>query len=343
MSPRQYGEVLMESDKQCVTGLVTDCLKTNNITMTKRCVIHMLKYQNTLTVENKHINSNLKNLVDLLNRHAIPFIVVKGQTLAIHYPNPLLRIAGDIDFYVPPSDFDRAQEVIRKEWGVEEFEQMSDDKTLNFDYNGSILEMHKALLLFARNRNRRYFSNLLETTPPTTITIDGCIVPTLEPTLNVFYTFGHIYHHFRLEGVAFRQLCDLAMLIHAYRDEIDKERLKEMLKSTGYTLAFLSIGDIVIKKLGLPAEEFPMEITPQAEKYSELMLKEILKGGNWGQYSREIHDKSSILHTLETGKIQVYHYLRYFKLSPGENLSIIYKNIPERLIVMWKRFGPKFH
>lgn len=60
------------------------------------------------------INAELIALAELFNKHNIKFIVFKGQTNAINYPHPLSRIPGDIDFYVPQEDLDKAISILKK-------------------------------------------------------------------------------------------------------------------------------------------------------------------------------------------------------------------------------------
>ncbi len=337
MSPRQYGQVMEEADKQCVLGLITDCLRSNNMGLQKKCVIHMLKLQNSLTKENKHINENLKKLVDLLNKHQIRYVVVKGQTIGALYPKPLLRVPGDIDFYVNPNERDRTLDIISKEWNVTEFDHNPDGKEISFDYEETVYELHNALLLFENKKNATYFNSLVEQSATSSLMIEDCEVKTLEPTLNIFYTFGHLYHHFRSEGVATRQLCDLTMLLHKYRDTIDRARLFDMLSKTGYTRAFSTFGSILIEKLGLPENEFPLEIKERDRKMAKKVLRIILEGGNWGGYNRKGFDKKGLKHALETGWIRVSHYITFFQLSPKENFSLLVKEIPRRIFKLVKR------
>ena len=48
---------------------------------------------------------------DLLTQHSIPYVVLKGVSSAIYYPNPLTRAMGDVDFYVSKEHLDTAKEL----------------------------------------------------------------------------------------------------------------------------------------------------------------------------------------------------------------------------------------
>ena len=336
MTPWEYKAVMVDAEKQCVTGLITDCLRTNNIGLKKKCVIHMLKLQKALVAENQRINSNLKELLDLLGKKGITPIIVKGQTLGALYPTPNLRVPGDIDFYVLPNDFETTLQTIEQEWLKESADREKIDKEFAFNHNGTTMELHRHLLMFSNKKLMRYFCNLAETSEQVSVNVDGIEVKTLEPTVNTFYTFCHLYHHFRMEGVAVRQLCDMTILLHANKDAIDRKRLEEILRQTGYTNAFKAFGSIIIKKIGLPEDEFPIHITEKDHHRGNKILKEILRSGNWGLYGRKTHE-TNMMHTLETGKIEIMNNLRFFNLSPRENFSQLTRDVPLRVKLLFKR------
>ena len=337
MTPWEYKEVITFAEKQCVIGLVIDSLRSNNIELQKKCVIHMLKLHNSLQIENRHINESVVQLVRLLEQHNIQYMVVKGQTLGAHYPKPLLRVPGDIDFYVIPRDRERTMELLTSEWKIDDFDFNSDGKEIALKHEGTTFELHNALLMFESKKNASYFNELVEKSEKVTVKVGECETKTLEPTLNVFYTFGHLFHHFRSEGVAIRQLCDLALLLHKHHDVLDKVRLAKMLDNLGYTRAFASFGSILIDKLGLPEEEFPMKITEKDRRMAQKVLKVILEGGNWGEYGRKGFEKKGLSHALETGWIRISHYVSFFRLSPKENFMMLTREVPRRVMKLVKR------
>lgn len=95
--------------------------------------------------------------------------------------------------------------------------------------------------------------------------IDNKKIPILSPTLNLAYTFLHLYHHLIELGVALRQFCDIAVLCYtaamAEQDQnkersIDKERLTEILSHLDFQKAFTAIGTILVDDLGLSKNYF---------------------------------------------------------------------------------------
>jgi len=155
-------------------------------------------------------------------------------------------------------------------------------------------------------------------------------VPTLSPTVNAFYVFVHLYHHFMKEGVGLRQLCDWARLLHVEREKIDRAKLTEILEALGYTKAFCTFGSVLVEWLGLPADDFPFALTDAHKRKAEQVLQVVHSGGNFGKHDRK-HASNAWLHSLQTGWRSVSHVVRFFSLSLGENLHLIPRLVKESL------------
>ena len=329
MTPWEYKAVMDDAEKQCVMGLITDCLRSNNMGLRKPCVVHMIQLQNTLEAENKRVNARLHELCQLMKDNRITLIVVKGQTLGTFYPKPLLRTIGDIDFYIPAKHFQNARKLIEKNWNIQ-IEEGESKMHVSFRYKDIEFEMHRFLREFPNKKMQKAFNQLMDAYPPYPVEVEGLEVPTLMPAMNVFYTFLHLYHHFIKLGVALRQLCDLTMLLHHHRDNIDRKLLVKTLDDFGFTRAFRAIGTILIDKLGLPQEEFPIPVDDTDRKYGERALQLILKHGNWGQYERDIHDRKSFRYMFERAYFRLSNQFFFFRLSPKYNRSLLFDELPKK-------------
>lgn len=324
----KYKSVMKTADKQCIMGLLADGMKISNTNLEKESFYHLLKLRQSLTEENEKVNANLYELCHLLNGAAIPFMVVKGQVAGAFYPHPMMRMPGDIDFYIPSAKFDQAINLLNSEWS-EEMDD-SNDRHIEFKHNGTVFEAHRYLLRFPNKKMQRQFDQLVDSYPSEMVTVGGEKVPTLMPTLNVLYTFLHLFNHFIQIGVALRQVCDLAMLLHYNKDTIDRALLDQWLKDFDITRAFLAFGTILTDKLGLPEEEFPYPITDYDREYGEKVLRLIVKHGNWGAYRRKNHDSHSISFMFERMKIRLSNHLLFYRLAPRYNRSLIFGTLPRK-------------
>jgi hypothetical protein len=325
----KYKSLMKSADKQCVMGLMADGLKTSNIGLERESFFHLLKLEQTLTEENEKVNANLHELCQILQEAGIPFMVVKGQVAGAFYPKPELRMPGDIDFYVPQKHFDRATSMIFERLGKETDE--SNDRHIALKHNGTVYEAHRYLLRFPNKKMQRQFDQLVESNPAEIVTVNGEEVPTLMPTLNVLYTFLHLFNHFIQIGVALRQLCDLAMMLHSLRDRIDRELLDRWLKEYDITRAFIAFGAILTDKMGLPKEEFPYPITDSDREYGEKVLRLIVKHGNWGAYRRKNHDSRSLSFMLERSYIRLSNHVLFYRLAPKYNRALIFGALPRKI------------
>ena len=333
MTPWEYKEVMEVAEKQCVTGLVTDCLKSNDVNLQKKCVVHMLQLQNSLIKTNRLLDEGVVELSRLFNEHHIRFAIVKGQTIAAFYPKPQLRVPGDIDFWVAPEDISKAIAVLNQAWNTQLKEEKFGLKHMGFKRNGFDYELHKKLLALTTKKNVGFLDHLVETEPLCPITIgDYDKVMTPNPTVNTLYTFCHLFHHLRIEGLAWRQLCDWAVLMKHYQSQIDNKKLLDYLETMGYTKAYSAFGSIIVKKLGFPKEDFPLPITEKDNKWGNKILEDILKHGNWGKYDSSIGDKHILSNKIKFWFFGISRYFKYFGLAPKETLSFTLRRIPTMML-----------
>ena len=109
-----------------------------------------------------------------------------------------------------------------------------------------------------------------------------------------------------------------------------RKLLAKVLDEFGFTKAFRAIGTILIVKLGLPLEEFPLPINDTDKKYGDKALKLILKHGNWGQYERSSHDRKSLRYMFERAFSRISNQLLFLRLSPKYNRSLLFSELPDK-------------
>ena len=291
----------------------------------------MMKVHNSLELENKRLDDNVIALHHILSDKGIDYIVVKGQVVGSLYPKPHMRVPGDIDFYVPPKFFQNAVDALNEKWDVN-LDGSRKKMHQAFKYNGNNFEMHRYLKYFPNKKRLKRFNDIIDRYPFDELSVSGTKIQTLNPTLSVFYTFVHLYGHFIELGVALRQLCDLAVLLHEQRERIDDELLLKLLKQFGYTRAFKAIGSIMVDQLGLPSADFPLQITSKDKRMGIRVLRLIWKHGNWGEYERS-YNKSDKNFTYFIGKtyFRIYIQVLFFRLSPMENFTLLFSELPRKV------------
>lgn len=313
-TPINYSQLIKLAEKQTVTPLVLQVLERKQVELPKEERRQMLIYTQKSVKHNRKLNQEIGALVTLFQQHGIDYVVVKGQVLAVCYAHPVLRQGGDIDFYCDGQTFGKAWQLLKAKWGV----KVHDEKVETYEFyrDDVLLEMHQRLLHFYNQRKDAYWEKLLRETPRVTVAIEGYEVKTLHPTVHSLYVFLHLWHHLVELGVGLRQFCDLAMMLHHHRQDINHEEVRTHLQELGLEKAYRACGCILVEQLGLPAEDFPYQLTAQDRKYTQRILDVVFYRGNMGHYHR-VGGVRGWKHIMEAIAIKVSHFVKFYSLAPA--------------------------
>ncbi len=321
VSPGEARRLISMADKQTVTGLVIDMLIRKDVRMEQQKVFEAYGYLEQIKQQNRVMNAEVAAFARLMADTKTEYIMVKGQTLATLYPDPLLRMSGDIDFLV--KDYRHAAEVLKRHWDIDLPKHLA-EKEISFTHGQTLYELHTYLIDFGSSRHKRYWENAMAKSSLTYIIIGGERVVVMEPTLYVAYVFIHLFFHFIHEGIGLRHLCDWAVLMHRYANETDKERLKEVLQGVGLLKAFKAFGSILVDQLGMA--DFPLSLSEKDRNLQQRILKDITKGGNFGRDNRNVRSVG-LKYKVETMWLTLVNSIRYCSLAPQEMLLMTYRRI----------------
>lgn len=222
--------------------------------MKQQCVSSMINQQSMLAV--------LSQAWTALENAGIHPVLLKGFALAQYYPQPHLRQWGDIDLYVGQKQYHAACGILQTVFPDADHPPVEDEerKHYNFILPNTVLELHRVSMTFSHPRDRRYYEQLEETyltKDGPSFDCNGLSITIPEETFNLFFTFLHAWHHFNETGMNMKQLCDIAVLLHAYKDVIDHARLNEMLVKLHLLEVWQLVMYIMVKYLGVQREECP--------------------------------------------------------------------------------------
>lgn len=242
------------------------------IQMKQQCLMSMMQ-QNTMM-------PMLSQAWNALTKADIHPVLLKGLALAQYYQQPHLRQWGDIDLYVGQKQYHRACKVLDATFPDADHPAEDDEerKHYNYVFPNTVLEMHRISMGFHHPKDRRYYERLEEeclSKDGPTFDIDGLSITTPEETFNVFFTFLHAWHHFIETGMNMKQICDIAVLLHAKRDVINRNRLKEMLTKLHLMEVWQLMMYIIVQHLGLSHDEAPF-YTGQCQERAELLFDKIM-------------------------------------------------------------------
>lgn len=303
------------AEKQAVLGLLIDALIRNNVRMPQREVFKAVGGLEQIKRGNYLVNDGVVKLHKLMVNYGVNYAVMKGQVVASYYPDSLIRQSGDIDYYNNPAYYERSMQAVKEKWGIKP-EIHGSEKHADYEYEGNRYEAHFLLTdLHSRQRNK-YLQRLIDDDKRGAVNINGTRVRTFSSTLHSLYLFLHLYYHLIELGVGLRQFSDWAMILHTCKDEIDHEAIKKHLKVFGMEKAYRACGTILVRDLGLPANEFTYELTDYDMRYADKILDVVFYRGNMGHYNKR-GGFYGWKHKLESTGIKLSHFIKFYPLAPS--------------------------
>lgn len=327
LSDKEGEGVLLLAKQQTLSGLIIDALFRHNVKIPQPMVFESIGLLERIKQNNGLVNGGIARLNGLLAEPGVPYIIVKGQVVATYYPDPLLRQAGDIDFYCDKLYFEKARKLINEEWGINASAGGS-DKHIEFSYKDVIYEGHFSLISLYSRRNNSYWQKILNEDKELLVNIDGVDVKTLSPTLHALYIFLHLYHHLMELGVGLRQFCDWAMMLHACQDDIDLGLLHSHLQALKMEKAYRACGSILVDYLGLPEHELGYQLTDNDRRYGRKILDVVFYRGNMGHYNK----LSGRKHKIEAIGIKASHFFKFMPLAPSYSCHWLWHEFRRKVV-----------
>ncbi len=234
---------------------------------------------------NHRLNRMIAFLSEEYHHIQAPFILLKGQGVALNYPDPSKRTPGDIDlFFYRKGDYQKTKEwVLRGEYALEPESAVH----MGFDIQGIHVENHRLIAHIGRKKYNKSFQketeNLIHSNLWQETQLGETKVQLLPPTFNACFLFLHLFHHFIHSGVSMRQLCDWILHLSANEEQINQQEAGLFLKQLALNKPASLFAGIAEKYLGARPGIFPVE--PAFHPVlTEIIIKDILEGGHFGRY-----------------------------------------------------------
>ena len=316
-----WNAVMQTAEEQAIMGLVFyGAEKSMAGKVTQNQVFEWIGATEQIKAQNLQMNEELARFDRLMRKNGIEYRVVKGQIVGSCYPEPLLRQSGDIDLYFTPEHYRLCTDLLLQK-GIK-MDYDASEKHSEFDMNGILYELHWTLNNFSREKWQQYFDDVLQRDKGMMVKVGDNEIPTLSATVNALYIFIHLFHHLIHSGVGLRQLCDWMMWLHRYKCEIERVELKRHLQALELERPYRVLGALLVDKLGMPEEDFPLPITGKDRKRSQRIFTDMMKMGNFG-HNKQKTGRMGLLHSVQTGVQMVGQSVKYADLAPKEILGRI--------------------
>lgn len=337
VTPQEIGEVLKLAKAQTVFGLVFNALVTNQVKLDKKALFKAIAIQNKIRQQNELINQEMVDFFKQMDAHQIDYLVMKGQTLAVLYPHPEMRMSGDVDFLIK-DDYEKVRKSFDSLFAISLPTLNAYEKEAVFERNGVLYELHTYLITFGSSQNSKYWDQLIADCWAQRYYVDilDSKIRILPPTLYSVYVFLHLFFHFIREGVGLRQFCDWAVFLNHYAQEIDTNLLQDILVKLDMLPAYRAFGSIAVSLLGLPAERFPFELTEKDGKWVHKIMQDVLKGGNFGKQNHQAKGVG-LMFKLETALVSIRNVFAYYPLAPRDLRNYLVRLVKGNIALYLKK------
>ena len=324
-----------EANMQAMLPLVHSVLKKHGISSVSYESAYFQKVASNMRVMHEH-----QELHHLLSANHIPYVVMKGSTSAMYYPEPFLRAMGDVDFLVRESDLAQAGQILEQAGFVPtEDNEHECHIAYHRNKNGvrSIWEMHWAPGGIpdgvAGELTRQYLADIMETAVPCTIKGSECMVP--SPFHHGLIMLLHTASHLINTGVGLRHLCDWAVFADKFSDEEICELFEEKLQAIGMWRFAQILTQLSIRYLGMPSKGW---CGHSDEEYLESLMCDIFKGGNFGIKDSNRINQAKLITNSHKASVDETHLLIQLFRTMNEKARIampIVKKVPVLLPIGW--------
>ena len=294
------------------------------------------------------LNNVLVKVVSELDAAGIPSVLLKGQGLAQYYPKPELRQCGDIDLYVGLQNYAGSYDVLRPlATEIEDRKALEVGKHYDFFVGKVAVEIHRYSDRYPTPKLDRIYQEVsLEGLGKNLVPIHfgGVEVKTPSDEYNAFYIFSHLFHHFLINGLGARQLCDWMLFLRSRSSHIDMRSLNTTLQRLDMLKPWQAFGCMLVKYFGMPAEAFPF-YDPAQESKADKIVKRLLDEGNFGK-ERDVYKKRGKIYLINKTWAMLAHIgrsLGLLFLFPRHSFRQIWHTISNGFAQVWNdakiRFG----
>jgi hypothetical protein len=239
---------------------------------------------------NKDMNIFIADLIEKLRKDDIYALLVKGQGVAQCYEKPLWRCSGDVDLLLSSDYYQKANSALIPIAN----EVANEDVTIKHQalvIKGFDVELHGIMPFLLSTRVKDGLDDVLDDLfcrgNVRSWDCNGTQVFLPSPDNDVILVFTHFLHHFFIEGVGLRQICDWCRLLYTYKDSLNYGLLESRIRKMGLMTEWKAFGAFAIEYLGFPKDSMPLlnvdvDLNANIKKKVARIMKLVLESGNFG-------------------------------------------------------------
>ncbi len=235
----------------------------------------------------------------LFSGEGIPYTILKGCASASYYPEPSLRMMGDVDVYIRRPDLDRVRKLLLENGCTQQLKDHPNHWV--FEMDGIEVEVHWAVTGVPTADNGRILellSDLIETSSEQTVCERNMCLP--DPFHHGLVMLLHMVSHMTAGGVGMRHLLDWLVFMFSMSREDFLRLFEQPLRQIRLWHFVKVLGAIGARYFSCPEWEdcrgIPEELTRD-------LILDLLNGGNFGNKDPDRLNQSKLLRDNETRRV----------------------------------------
>ena len=231
------------------------------------------------------------DIVERFGKDGFRCCILKGQGLALLYPNPYMRIPGDIDVWISGG----------RRKVMEYVENRCPGQTMRYHHvdfpvvKEVPVEVHFTPSYMnspmANAKMQKWFEQLADLQYSNRTELPDGLGEIAIPTLsfNLVYILSHLYRHVFSEGIGLRQLLDYYYVLTKEDSQENRIVASRSIERLGMKRFARAAMYIMVELFGMDRRYLLFE---PDEREGKFLIEEVLIGGNFGQYDKRLGDKS---------------------------------------------------
>jgi len=321
-----WEKVYQLAEEQSVIGVVLAGIEHSYIKPPQEFLLQWIGEVQIIEQQNKAMNDFVAKLIERLRKNDIYAILVKGQGIAQCYERPLWRASGDVDLLLNDTNYEKAKKVlIPLADGVEQ--EYKSFKHIGMTLNGEyVVELHGTMHSRLSKRidrgideaqNDVFFGGSVRSWQNGNTQV---FLPRADE--DVIFVFTHILHHFYIEGIGLRQICDWCRLLYRYRSELDLRLLESRIRKMGLMSEWKAFYNLANRYLGMPDYGSGLMVhDSRYDKKADRIMEFVLETGNFGHNRERSASKSYMGGKLASTFRKLKDFGHHMRIFPIDSLK----------------------
>lgn len=322
-----YPAIMRLAEEQSVFGLITAGLEhVADVKVPQESLLQFIGSTLQIEQQNKAMNVFVAKLIEWLRKEDVYAILVKGQGVAQCYEKPLWRASGDIDLLLSDTNYEKAKNILLP-LAIDVEEEYKTFKHLGMTMRGGVVvELHDTL----HSRLSMYIDKVIDEAQNDVFYggnvrswMDGKTQVFLPgPNNDVIFVFTHILHHYYIEGIGLRQICDWCRLLYTYKDSLNHELLESRIRKAGLMTEWKAFAAFAVDWLGMPKETMPLYSPDNKwKRKADKICSFIMEVGNFG-HNREIKcSKNFFIGKVQAAWFKMGDFVRHAQIFPLDSIK----------------------